>query len=316
MTGLILGIYNSDGLIVARYVYDAFGNHKVYDGYYNANTNDSFIGNINPFRYKSYYYDKESNLYYLNSRYYSPIYYRFISIDDIDYLKSESINGINLYAYCGNDPINYTDPSGHMAGWLGWVLGGLVVVGLFAATIIFAGGFFAGCVAIYSAMCGFAFGTAATTISSFAFVGAATTYIGLLAYNSLNIATAGIRGSTYEKAFNDFMEMGDDAFISTLSSGIVGVIGGYISYDDQLRGLDHSWATERKKFFENNPQLDKSMVLHHPYGRHGANIRFYYPVTVEEHKRIHHELGYGRGQGGFYQYREWINWWKELISHF
>ena len=58
------------------------------------------------------------------------------------------------------------------------------------------------------------------------------------------------------------------------------------------------------------------MVLHHPYGRHGANIRFYYPVTVEEHKRIHHELGYGRGQGGFYQYREWINWWKELISHF
>ena len=105
LTGLILGIYNSDGLIVARYVYDAFGNHKVYDGYYNANTNDSFIGNINPFRYKSYYYDKESNLYYLNSRYYSPIYYRFISIDDIDYLKSESINGISLYTYCGNDPV-------------------------------------------------------------------------------------------------------------------------------------------------------------------------------------------------------------------
>ena len=106
MTGLILEIYNSGGVIVARYVYDAFGNHKVYDGSYNANTNDSFIGNINPFRYKSYYYDKESNLYYLNSRYYSPIYYRFISIDDIDYLKSESINGINLYTYCENDSIN------------------------------------------------------------------------------------------------------------------------------------------------------------------------------------------------------------------
>ena len=113
MTGLILGIYNSDGLIVARYVYDAFGNQKVYDRNYNINNDESFIGNINPIRYKGYYYDKESNLYYLNSRYYSPIYYRFISIDDIDYLKSESINGINLYAYCGNDPINYTDPSGH-----------------------------------------------------------------------------------------------------------------------------------------------------------------------------------------------------------
>ena len=114
LTGLILGIYNSDGVIVARYVYDAFGNHKVCDGSYNANTNDSFIGNINPFRYKSYYYDKESNLYYLNSRYYSPEYYRFISIDSIDYLEPQSINGINLYTYCGNDPINKYDPSGHM----------------------------------------------------------------------------------------------------------------------------------------------------------------------------------------------------------
>ena len=117
MTGLIQGIYNSAGVIVARYVYDAFGNHKIYDGYYNANTNDSFIGNINPFRYKSYYYDKESNLYYLNSRYYSPIYYRFISIDDIDYLKSESINGINLYAYCENDPVNLCDILGHLPQW-------------------------------------------------------------------------------------------------------------------------------------------------------------------------------------------------------
>ena len=106
MTGLILEIYNSGEVIVARYVYDTFGNHKVYDGYYNVNTNDSFIGNINPFRYKNYYYDKESNLYYLNSRYYSPIYYRFISIDDIDYLKSESINGINFF--------NYIDSSGRI----------------------------------------------------------------------------------------------------------------------------------------------------------------------------------------------------------
>ncbi|MDY2888261.1 MAG: RHS repeat-associated core domain-containing protein, partial [Candidatus Caccosoma sp.] len=94
---------------------------------YNANTNDSFIGNINPFRYKSYYYDKESNLYYLNSRYYSPIYYRFISIDDIDYIKSESINGINLYTYCGNDPINYTDPSGHFAFFAACILIGLAL---------------------------------------------------------------------------------------------------------------------------------------------------------------------------------------------
>ena len=66
--------------------------------------------------------DEESNFYYLNSRYYSPIYYRFISIDDIDYLKSESINGINLYTYCGNVLTNYLDKSGHMPKWLGNLL--------------------------------------------------------------------------------------------------------------------------------------------------------------------------------------------------
>ena len=137
MTGLIQGIYNSDGVIVARYVYDAFGNHKVCDGSYNANTNDSFIGNINPFRYKSYYYDKESNLYYLNSRYYSPIYYRFISIDDIDYLKSESINGINLYAYCRNDPINRWDYNGH--AWYHLAIGAIVAIAIITLSIYTAG---------------------------------------------------------------------------------------------------------------------------------------------------------------------------------
>ena len=72
-----------------------------------------------------------NNLYYLNSRYYSPIYYRFISIDDIDYLKSESINGISIYAYCGNDPINYTDPSGNLPKWAAWLISGIAIVAVY-----------------------------------------------------------------------------------------------------------------------------------------------------------------------------------------
>lgn len=57
----------------------------------------------------------ETGWFWLSSRYYSSELCRFISLDDVDYIDPSSINGLNLYAYCGNDPINYADPSGHVA---------------------------------------------------------------------------------------------------------------------------------------------------------------------------------------------------------
>ena len=223
---------------------------------------------------------------------------------------------MNLYTYCGNNTINKGDSNGHIPEWGWWVLGGVVVIACLASTIITAEGFTAGGVAIYSAMCGIAYGSEAIAISSFAFVGAASIYIGALAYNALNIGTAKIRGSSYKTAFDDFLSMGDDVFFATLLGGITGGIGGKVVYDDQRRGLGHSWTKERNDFFKKSDLQKSDYVLHHPYGRHGANIRYYYPVTPEEHKMIHHTLGYGRGQGGFNQYREYVNWWKEIISRF
>ena len=111
----IMGIYDEDDNLVASYTYDAWGNHKVYDSNGVENTSSTFIGNINPFRYRSYYYDSEINLYYCNARYYNPIICRWISLDSLEYLEEDRINGCNLYAYCGNDPINYVDVSGHFA---------------------------------------------------------------------------------------------------------------------------------------------------------------------------------------------------------
>ena len=58
---------------------------------------------------------EETGLYYLQSRYYDPEIGRFISPDDIEYLEPESIGGLNLYAYCANDPVMNIDPSGHFA---------------------------------------------------------------------------------------------------------------------------------------------------------------------------------------------------------
>ena len=109
----------SDGVENVRYIYDSYGNHQVYEVNSNGelilNNNLSFIGNINPFRYKSYYYDTENNLYYLNSRYYDSSICRFISPDDISYLDSSIINGLNLYCYCNNNPVMYSDPDGMFA---------------------------------------------------------------------------------------------------------------------------------------------------------------------------------------------------------
>lgn len=107
--GDVTGIYKADGTMVCRYYYDAYGTQKVVKA-----DNNSDIADINPFRYRGYFFDIESGLYYLNARYYDPRTGRFISPDDtsiLDQTKSE-INGLNLYIYCGGNPVMRTDPTG------------------------------------------------------------------------------------------------------------------------------------------------------------------------------------------------------------
>ena len=65
------------------------------------------IANVNPIRYRSYYYDRETNLYYLESRYYDPETGRFLNADNLGYMEPETIQGMNLYVYCGNNPMKY-----------------------------------------------------------------------------------------------------------------------------------------------------------------------------------------------------------------
>ena len=102
-----VGIYDTSGTKVGGYAYDAWGNCTI-------TLDENGIAFRNPIRYRGYYYDEDTKLYYLNVRYYCPEWRRFISPDDTAYLDSESANGLNLYAYCNNDPVNYADPSGHL----------------------------------------------------------------------------------------------------------------------------------------------------------------------------------------------------------
>ena len=60
----------------------------------------------------SYYLDNETKLWYLNSRYYDSEVGRFLTPDSLDYLDPETLGGLNRYTYCGNNPVNYYDPSG------------------------------------------------------------------------------------------------------------------------------------------------------------------------------------------------------------
>ena len=91
------------GQVVAKYSYDAWGNCTV------TNAAGYAVGDKNPFRYRGYYYDTETGLYYLNSRYYNPEFGRFISADG---QLNSSIFGYNLFAYCENNPICFKDPIG------------------------------------------------------------------------------------------------------------------------------------------------------------------------------------------------------------
>jgi len=121
-----------DGLILAEYDYDAWGNSTTNYIQNDLSDDDNYIINNNPFRYRGYYYDVETGLFYCKSRYYSPELCRFISPDSIEYLDPQSINGLNLYCYCMNNPIMYADPSGH---FLIWVFLGIVAISAIAGAI-------------------------------------------------------------------------------------------------------------------------------------------------------------------------------------
>lgn len=86
------------------------------------------IRDLNIYLYKGYVYDQETGLYYCHTRYYNPNIGRWISIDDVSYLDPGTIGGMNLYTYCGNNPVMYLDSDGY-APWWNWAISGAQLVG-------------------------------------------------------------------------------------------------------------------------------------------------------------------------------------------
>lgn len=104
----VIAIVNKNGETVARYSYDAWGLARIIQ-----DTSDCNIANINPYRYRGYYFDAEIGLYYLQSRYYDPVVNRFLNTDvPIILFNAGTIISYDLFAYCENSPVGAYDSGG------------------------------------------------------------------------------------------------------------------------------------------------------------------------------------------------------------
>ena len=133
--GNIIAVLDNTGALVVQYKYDAWGNFKILDASGAESTDIAPIGHLNGFRYRGYYYCSEIGLYYLKSRFYDPVVGRFINADSVEYLDPSSVNGLNLYAYCLNNPVMYFDPFGNS------IIASLIILGYFAIAGGIIGGF-------------------------------------------------------------------------------------------------------------------------------------------------------------------------------
>ena len=218
LQGNIVTIVNAAGAPVVQYYYDAWGNHKVYDGdYITEMTSPTFIGNLNPFRYRGYYYDVETKLYYLQSRYYDPEVGRIISADQVEYTTPEAFDGLNIYAYCNNNPVMFVDPSGTIG-----VRKVLATLGILAASIIFAVAVVAsaGSVAAVAGVAAAAVGLSASAVSTVCTVAMVTTQV-------LGV-TIGLCG---------------------ISDAIESFTGGYNPIRDELLGGDNALYNKSKTIY-------------------------------------------------------------------
>lgn len=152
-------------------------------------------------------------MYYLQSRYYDSEIYRWINADN--QLSIGSPVGQNLFAYCGNNPVNRTDSTGH--AWYHWAIGAAIVAACAIATVATCGGFAAAATAVGLVSSGVAAGTTASTVAAAAFIGSATIY-----------GTAALAAASNSNSIQEFNNQGDWKTVAATTGGAL--LGGYSGY--------------------------------------------------------------------------------------
>lgn len=133
LLGDVVAILNSSGEQVVGYTYDAWGKLLTTTG-----SMASTLGLYNPLRYRGYVYDRETSLYYLQSRYYNPTWGRFINADAYA-STGQGILGYNMFAYCQNNPVIFSDPTGEfiLTALIVGVIAGAAIGGAIGGTVAY-----------------------------------------------------------------------------------------------------------------------------------------------------------------------------------
>ena len=198
-------------------------------------------------------------MYYLQSRYYNPQVGRFISADD--QLSTDDIIGMNLFTYCGNNPVNRLDSSGE--AWYHWAIGAGIVAACAAAVVITAGGAAPAIAAVASVVNGFAAATTASTIAAGAFVG-----------SSMVLGTAALFAVGTSSSVKEFNDQGNWGTVAATAVGtVLGGYGGYTTSKGQMktttgRGMQNPKvraAAQRgqlkHKLMDYGPGVDKEVTI-------------------------------------------------------
>ena len=268
---------------IGTYEYDAWGNHivRMASGTIVTETaTNTDVISQNPFRYRGYYYDKETKLYYTTTRYYDPQLGRFLNPDVPTNLfdTADVPFGANLYAYCLNNPVMYSDPSGE-------------IVWFFIPLLIFAGGAAVGAgieVGFQIAENGWNPGD-----WNWGEIGLSALFSG-----TMSLATAvTFGGAAPATGYGMYARFAPKAAkLATKAGTVAGKEAKYIQLNNKV-----SYSAAKKQYWKSmgsptgNALLDAngiSKVLHHPFGRQGANLYKVQVKTQAEHIAFHKANGY------------------------
>ena len=219
----------STGKLAATYTYDAWGKIVKINDQAPEKVASTNIANINPFRYRGYYYDTETSLYYLQTRYYDPEVGRFINADAFASTDISGVLSTNMFAYCENRPTIGSDPTGE---WVHLAIGAAVgVASLYISDVLFNlanGESFASSLTKTSSLSDYCVAAASGALSA--------TGIGAIGSSIVNASISGTAYMVNEYANGrnpDVVQMGK----TMLESGVSALIGGKGADGKKLTGI-------------------------------------------------------------------------------